>query len=395
MPGNDIIDTVKKRIGRFSLENTAAFGPYLLQIINLTWNFEGIVFTILTGSGFTNITNPSSHISYLNGLNTIEINNSVASDTSTSINHPGKTFDGLGYFDGDPDSRWAAEPTPQWISYDLGSEKTVSLTRFSFYNFNQGRKYIYSISVSSDNINWTEVVSNDTSDLIEYTENEFEPQIARYIKLLLISNNQNNWANLWEAEIWGVDEIIPVELNSFNGFVKNNNIVLEWVTSSELNNKGFEIERKIKNGNFEKISFITGQGTTTNSFTYTFLDNRLTQGRYAYRLKQIDYNGSYTYSNILEFDINNLIQAYKLYQNYPNPFNPITKIQFDLKERGFVTLTIFNILGERVSELINKELTEGRHTLDFNAPGLPSGIYICNLNVKDKYSENRKMTLIK
>src|SRR3972149_3446574 len=81
--------------------------------------------------------------------------------------------------------------------------------------------------------------------------------------------------------------------------------------------------------------------------------------------------------------------------NYPNPFNPTTKIEFDLQEKAFVTLTIYNIVGEKVKELVNNELSQGKHTLDFDAVELPSGVYVYSLNVKDQFFQTRKMTLIK
>ncbi|HSP88083.1 MAG TPA: discoidin domain-containing protein [Ignavibacteriaceae bacterium] len=395
MPGSNIIDTTKKKIGRFRLENSSPFGPYLSRIINLTWNFEGFVSTILTGPNFNNITNPVNHVSGMDGLSKLNIAQSVASDTSTLINHPGKTFDGLGFYDTDLESKWTALPTPQWIIYDLGINQNINLTRFSFGSFNVGRKYIYSVFLSSDNINWNEVVTNDTSELIEYTENIFEPQNARYVKLLIISNSQNNWATLWEADIWGGDGMVPVELSSFTGLIENDRIILNWKTESELNNKGFNIERKTGNEDFEKIYFIPGQGTSTNSFLYTFTDINLKSGNYTYRLKQIDYDGSFSYSNILDFEINNFVNDYQLEQNYPNPFNPTTNIQFSLKEKGSVIITIFNILGEKIDELINKELSEGKYSIEFDASNLPSGTYIYSMNIKNKYLENRKMVLIK
>ena len=286
---------------------------------------------------------------------------------------------------------------PQHIIFDLGSEKSVSMTKFSFFNFQEGRVYQYTVSVSNDQVNWNEVVVNASSASEEWTVNQFTSQSARYVRLQFLSstNNPNNWANLWEAQILGDDEALPVELSSYTGSVDNNNIVLEWLTSSELNNKGFEIERKVDKGKFEAIGFISGHGTTNEKNSYAFVDKELLPGKYSYRLKQVDYSGKFEYSNILDFEVTNLADTYQLYQNYPNPFNPTTKIEFDMKEKAFITLTIYNIVGEKVRELVNDELSKGKHALDFDAVGLPSGVYVYSLNVKDEFFQTRKMTLIK
>ena len=397
MPGNDIIDTVQKRIGRFRLENTSAFGEYLRDIISLEWNFEGFITTILIGSNFVNITNPSGHIYRLDGTDRLVVNSVTASHTSGQL--PEKTIDGLGYFDGDPTSFWQAQPTPKLISYDLGSVKTVSLTRFSFYAFNNSRKYIYSISVSTDNVNWTMVVNNDTSDLIEYTENKFEPVLAGYVRLGIISNNQNNQAALWETEIWGSEDgTIPVELNSFNGSVSNDKVTLNWTTNSELNNRGFEIERNLsyETANiWETIGFVEGNGTTTEGQNYTFADNDINPGKYFYRLKQLDFNGTYFYTDEIEIEITNVAENFQLYQNYPNPFNPETIISFSIPVEGKVRLTVFNLLGEKVTELINSKMPPGNHKISFNGENLSSGIYVYRLDIENQFSDIRKMILIK
>ncbi len=395
MPGNDLIDTLKKKIGRFRLTNTSSFGPFLSKIINLEWNFDGIVSTILTGDNFANITNPSNHISRMEGLNKENINLAYASDTSNAANHPGKTLDGLGYYDNDSQSLWKAQPTPQWIIFDLGLEKAVSLTRFSFQNFNSGRKYIYSISVSANNTNWTDVVPTDTSDLIEYTENEFQAVMARFIKLTLISNNQNQTAAVWEAEIWGGDQILPVELNSFQGFLEKNNVILEWKTSSELNNHGFEIERKSGNSDFIIVGFVSGSGTSTEIKNYSFRDNDLNPRKYSYRLKQIDLNNNYKYSNIVELEVLETFSSYQLQQNYPNPFNPKTNISFSLPNEGNVKLEVFNIIGEKVAELIDSKMPAGKHEITFNGESLSSGIYLYRLDVENQFTDVRKMILMK
>jgi len=394
MPGSDYVSSTPVRVGSFRLEDT---NPLDGVNPNVRWNFEGKVTTILTGSNFVNITNPSNHIKNFGDLVNYQVAGVTATGTTDPNTAPEKTIDGLGYYDGDPNSRWAAQSMPQHIIFDLGSEKSVSMTKFSFFNFQEGRVYQYTVSVSNDQVNWNEVVVNASSASEEWTVNQFTSQAARYVRLQFLSstNNPNNWANLWEAQILGDDEALPVELSSYTGSVDNNNIVLEWLTSSELNNKGFEIEREFDKGKFEVIGFISGHGTTNEKNSYAFVDKELLPGKYSYRLKQVDYSGKFEYSNILDFEVTNLADTYQLYQNYPNPFNPTTKIEFDMKEKAFITLTIYNIVGEKVRELVNDELSKGKHALDFDAVGLPSGVYVYSLNVKDEFFQTRKMTLIK
>ena len=124
---------------------------------------------------------------------------------------PEKTIDGLGALSGDPDSRWAAEPMPEEIVFDLGLNRTVYKTKLSFYNWNAGRIYNYSISISSDHNNWVNIVSQAISaSNQEWTIDEFPAVSARYVQVHFINNNQSTWAGLWEGEIWGIDNIVTV-----------------------------------------------------------------------------------------------------------------------------------------------------------------------------------------
>jgi hypothetical protein len=202
MPGSDYITSEASLVGRFRLQNTASFKE-IYPTIN--WNFEGKITTILTGNNFVDITNPSNHTKNFGNLVKYNVIGVTATGTPAPNNTPGKTIDGLGYNDGDPDSRWAAQPMPQNITFDLGSEVPVSMTKFSFYNFQEGRIYQYTIALSNDQVNWNEAVVNASSASKEWTTNQFVPQKARYVRLIFISstNNPNNWANLWEAQIWG------------------------------------------------------------------------------------------------------------------------------------------------------------------------------------------------
>ncbi|NWG28046.1 MAG: T9SS type A sorting domain-containing protein [Ignavibacteriaceae bacterium] len=193
----------------------------------------------------------------------------------------------------------------------------------------------------------------------------------------------------------------PVELISFSAVVNRYNVELSWITATELNNSGFEILRFTQNndGIWERIGFVEGKGTTTESTAYNYEDKDLNSGSYNYRLKQIDYDGSYTYYNLQEtIEISRQFN-FKLEQNYPNPFNPTTTINYTIPEDGIVTLKVFDVLGNEVRHLISGEQKTGSHQVKFNAEGLSSGMYFCILNFKginkENYNSTMKMTIMK
>jgi hypothetical protein len=186
---------------------------------------------------------------------------------------------------------------------------------------------------------------------------------------------------------------VPVELTSFAASYENNKVKLGWTTSSELNNQGFDVERKTQNSEWNKIGFINGNGTTTEANSYKFIDNSISSKKYYYRLNQIDFDGTCEYSNVVEVDINT-VTDFSLNQNYPNPFNPSTKISFSLPQTANVKLSVFNLLGEKVAELVNEVKSSGFYEVDFSGSNLTSGMYLYRLEAGD-FVSTRKMTLIK
>ncbi len=168
------------------------------------------------------------------------------------------------------------------------------------------------------------------------------------------------------------DYIIPVELTSFTASVNESDVTLNWVTATEINNQGFEIERNSGSG-FEKIGYVAGFGTSSETHSYTFVDNSLNGGTYTYRLKQIDLDGSFEYSDAVETDVT-VPDVFALEQNYPNPFNPSTQIDFSLAADSRVTLNVYSLLGEKVATLVNSNLTAGSHQINFDAANLNSGV---------------------
>jgi len=173
---------------------------------------------------------------------------------------------------------------------------------------------------------------------------------------------------------------------------------LKWITATELNNNGFEVERSINNDQFESISFISGSGTTTETHQYFYKDENIS-GFLKYRLKQIDFDGHFEYSQIVS--VNSLTNlSFELKQNYPNPFNPITNISYTLPSESKVTLTIYNSLGETIGTLVNELQQEGKYEAVWNAEEYPSGVFFYTIDVvpvngMEAIRKSNKMILMK
>jgi len=253
-------------------------------------------------------------------------------------------------------------------------------------------------SSTDDGLNWDNI-----SDGLPFLSS-IEKLIAFNGKVLAATSD-----GLWQR----VFTEIPVELTLFSAFVKGSGVQLNWITATETNNKGFEIQRSVHNNSsprnqfeghlseksrWEKIGFVAGYGTTSEPKIYSFTDNNLKNGTYSYRLEQIDFNGSSKYSNTVEVTVNSPVQ-YSLNQNYPNPFNPATNISFRLKSDSRVTLNVYNILGESRTLLRNNHLNAGDYNIQFDASGLTSGIYFYTLSAEgadgSNFTDTRKMLLLK
>ena len=198
------------------------------------------------------------------------------------------------------------------------------------------------------------------------------------------------------------ESAMPVTLSSLTNSVTGRNIKLNWTTTSEINNAGFNIERlgirQQATGNWEKIGYVSGKGTTNTATNYSFDDRNLQTGKYKYRLKQIDHNGNFEY-----FSLNGEVEVgvpakFDLSQNYPNPFNPVTKINFDLPFDSKVNISLYDITGREVKSLVNESRTAGYHTVQFNASDLSSGIYFYRIMTKSSAKDfvmTKKMAVIK
>ena len=192
---------------------------------------------------------------------------------------------------------------------------------------------------------------------------------------------------------------LPVELSSFTASGNQNAVNLKWQTATEVNNYGFEVERKVHTSTslsviaWEKVGFVNGNGNSNTPIEYSFVDKNLIGGsKFLYRLKQIDNDGQFEYSDAVEVEL--VPKEFALYQNYPNPFNPTTKINYSVPFDSKVTISIYSITGELVTELVNDNVEAGSYSANFNGINLASGIYFYRM-AAGSFVKTYKMILMK
>ncbi|MBI5808184.1 MAG: T9SS type A sorting domain-containing protein [Ignavibacteriales bacterium] len=222
------------------------------------------------------------------------------------------------------------------------------------------------------------------------------------------------------------NEPLPVEITSIAASVSNNKVLLNWQTATEVNNYGFEIERSVAQisnlfNNWEKIGFVNGHGNSNSPKDYSFVDANPPSGKVQYRLKQIDTDGSFEYSQVVQVETE-LPKQFSLEQNYPNPFNPTTTIKYSIpsvmvslpdevrlsnhnnadvipslsRDEVHVTLKIYDLLGREVATLVNENQKPGTYNYQFSIGSyeLSSGIYFYQLQVGD-FIQTKKMLIMK
>ena len=266
-------------------------------------------------------------------------------------------------------------------------------------------------------------IGNDFAT-VKYDASGTEQWVARYdgplnsddeVFAIAVDNNRNVYvagfslagATNFDYDITTIkyeQEPLPVELTSFTADVSEGKVILNWSTATETNNQGFEVQRKIISANSQSdwstIGFKEGVGTTTEKHEYSYVDNLsgIESASLQYRLKQVDFDGSYEYSDAVEIQIAQP-NGFNLSQNYPNPFNPTTKISFNLAAESNVTLKVFDVLGREIRTLVNDKLTVGSYNIDFDATGMNSGVYFYKIEAAgidgSNYSSVKKMILTK
>ncbi|MBK9097327.1 MAG: T9SS type A sorting domain-containing protein [bacterium] len=220
---------------------------------------------------------------------------------------------------------------------------------------------------------------------------------------LVWQESDGNWyifdgdnANLWDTGVFADENTtpLPVELTSFTSKYLHDKVQLNWVTKTEVNNYGFNVERRINEGEWNSIGFVEGHGNSNSPKEYSYIDKDLFAGgsKFHYRLKQVDTDGTFEYSDVVEVEV--MPTQYELSQNYPNPFNPSTTIRFSLPRASQIKIELYNIVGEQVATLADGMYESGYHKIEFNASGLTSGTYIYRLS-SDSFVQTKKMMILK
>jgi len=318
-----------------------------------------------------------------------------------------------------PDNNYADEGLtsavigkPDGINYSLGKSGWCILDMLTPISDNVGIDFIVNegdltpegytcyVSTSIDGP-WISLGMGNGSTQFDISSSGLES--ARYIKIVDDGDGIAYQANAgFDLDAIEVYDIVPVELVSFVAEHINDEVILKWQTATETNNQGFEIFRGIhpsqsetQNDNelWERLGFVEGRGTTTEIANYVYSDEVNEPGKFFYRLKQIDYDGSFYYSQVVEVNISSPTK-FALFQNYPNPFNPSTKIKYQIPEQDFVTIKIFDVLGKEIATLINEEIPAGNYEINFDGNSLTSGIYFYELKA-GKFFETKKMILMK
>ena len=254
--------------------------------------------------------------------------------------------------------------------------------------------------ISSTGIYWLEIYNNSTASSAFFWETgNLDPTHGVA---------SSGWSTTTPGATWNIqpdnlavdingDDNIPVELTSFTAITDNGVVELSWITATETNNQGFEVQRSA-GGEFETIAFVNGHGTTTQTQVYSYADRSVNVGAYSYRLKQVDFDGTYEYSSVVEVDVP-APAVFALDQNYPNPFNPSTMITFRLAVDSKVSMTVFNVLGQEVASLLNSNLVAGSHQVNFDASSLNSGVYMYRIEAAGidgtNFVDVKKMILTK
>lgn len=283
-----------------------------------------------------------------------------------------------------------------------------------------GYKFFSAPQTSLKSINWTSGYGNDASFFQWLTQNSFDPPFTAgndgavaILGQAPINIEPGQSVDFWFGIALGADQaacisnmsacevkylqIVPVELTSFTASVSGSKVSLFWSTANEVNNLGFEVERRTSDSpEWITIGFREGKGTTTEAHEYIFTDDISGQNAEMiyYRLKQIDFNGTITYFDEIEVQNTFAPDVFVLEQNFPNPFNPSTKISFGIPERTNVMLKVFNLIGQEVAVLASGVHEAGTYYADFDASVLSSGVYIYTLQTESSVL-SQKMTLMK
>jgi hypothetical protein len=269
-------------------------------------------------------------------------------------------------------------------------KKFITLTLlFSFQIFSQNYLNLHLVDETYRNIQLSglkQITFNESFDQINIFHNDGTSATQNIEEML----------NMVLGET-GLGEQLPVELSSFSASTNGPAVMLKWITKTEVNNYGFELERNqtsdVKSETWEKIGFVQGHGNSNSPKEYSFIDIPVGGTQFQYRLKQIDNDGKYEYSNVINAEIGTP-NRYELKQNSPNPFNPSTVISYTLPIDSRVSLKVYDIIGREAASLVDGLQEAGNHSIILDGSHLSSGVYICKM-VAGKYAASIKMILMK
>lgn len=318
--GSDIISK-KTLVGKFTLEGNIDISK--INLLDIQWDFEGTISTIITGKNFENITDPSAHLSLFPSpeeplaIAKVNIVGSNASAVYEDKFTDKMLYDGItslsngGNYSSSDDGRWAVPGFPHWVTIDLGEETYIDNIKLDPYGSDKGISYDCEFYAGT-NDNMT-LISKETTQTGKYwSEHSMGGITTRYLTMVVTGSEGNSWCDFWEIEVYG-----------------NN--------TTEVNEQNEE--------------------------------------------------------DLAEDE--NIPSDYGISQNYPNPFNPSTNVRVMMKENGNAQLNVYNLLGERVLAVLDGELSAGMHEVNIDASRLASGMYIYQLIVDNKFTQVKRMNLIK
>lgn len=405
--GSDIITATSVKIGRFRITNTVSFAdvPVLLN-----WDFNGLILTdVNDASG--GITNPANHFNLLSPYQ-LSLENDVQTSNKTyefDVFVTGSAnFSMTGYQFVFSYNTAAVNGGTLSLSYVAASTALTSCkpTSLSISNDGSVSNIFIATTPGNQSVSTTPIkvgrfiLTNTVSFALLPMNLQWDFSGTLVTQMKISSANLTNPSN--HVNLLG-NSPLPVELTSFLGKSVNDKVLLNWETASEIRNTGFDIERcTVSNGkksNWSKVAFVKGSGNSNISIKYNYTDKELNSGEYIYRLKQIDVDGSFVYSEEVNVNIS-LPVVFRLDQNYPNPFNPSTTVKYQIPVESRVTLRIFNAIGEQVAQLFNDVQNAGFHNIQWNASGFGSGLYLVNLVAEStqdgqRFSKTIKIMLVK
>ena len=300
----------------------------------------------------------------------------------------------------------AEKDFPSYCIYRIGASGTLVSDYNDFFAADTAGNVGFWDSTKTKSLAlWQDSSSNDANSLVVnpgfvsaadlHLASSTSPVIGKGIAISSITADIDGELRDTPPEM-GADEIAgvtPVELTNFTGNIVDNRVSLKWTTATETNNSHFDIEKKSGSSVWTKIGSVTGNGTTTKSHEYSFVDSKIDFTNASYRIKQVDFDGSYTYSKVVE--VNSLAPVkFELNQNYPNPFNPTTTIAYSIASSSNVRLEIYSITGQLVKVLVNETQSAGAYNLKFDGSSLASGVYIYRLTAGN-FVISKKMQLMK